>query len=364
MPIKIKSASGSVTLSSENVSGDQTLTVPSQASATLQTTADTITSSRLTGALPAISGASLTSLTSGNLSGALPAISGASLTNLPAGGVAGITSASSSGTAINIGSGNKVGIGSSAPTEILHVTGTTDPKIKLQNTTSGESTCTIVAGGNVTIQSDKGLDLQTGSTPASRIFILPAGNVGIGTGSPGQALDVAGEIRTSNGILFGTDTASANRMDDYEEGTWTPGFMLGSPTYTTTWGSRGGVYCKIGNMIHVLAEIYMGTMSFGDGSQIMRIGPLPYYTNPSIGTSFGLGHSSCIRIHNWYTDGSSYNNAGVSYGSMIGIYPKVITNSNYIEIHISIGNNHGGAAFKNAAFHAGSGMSLGLTYRT
>jgi hypothetical protein len=116
MPIKIKSASGSVTLSSENVSGDQTLTVPSQASATLQTTADTITSSRLTGALPAISGASLTSLTSGNLTGALPAISGASLTNLPAGGVDGITTASGSGTAINILSNNAVLIGASNPT--------------------------------------------------------------------------------------------------------------------------------------------------------------------------------------------------------------------------------------------------------
>jgi hypothetical protein len=108
MPIKIKSASGSVTLSSENVSGDQTLTVPSQASATLQTTADTITSSRLTGALPAISGASLTSLTSGNLTGALPAISGASLTNLPAGGVAGITSTANA-TAITIDSAEQVG---------------------------------------------------------------------------------------------------------------------------------------------------------------------------------------------------------------------------------------------------------------
>jgi hypothetical protein len=46
-----------------------------------------LTSGNLSGALPAISGASLTSLTSGNLSGALPAISGASLTNLPAGGI-------------------------------------------------------------------------------------------------------------------------------------------------------------------------------------------------------------------------------------------------------------------------------------
>ncbi|MCK5920964.1 MAG: hypothetical protein KAG66_08480 [Methylococcales bacterium] len=60
MPVKIKSTSGSVTLDAQNVSGDQTLTVPSQSGATLQTTADTITSSRLSGALPALDGSSLT----------------------------------------------------------------------------------------------------------------------------------------------------------------------------------------------------------------------------------------------------------------------------------------------------------------
>jgi hypothetical protein len=200
-------------------------------------------------------------------------------------------------------------------------------------------------------------------TLTERLRITSAGNVGIGTASPDQALDVAGEIRTSNGILFGTDTASANRMDDYEEGIWTPGFMLGSPTYTTTY-SRGGVYCKIGNMVHVLAEIYMGAISFGDGSQLMRIGPLPYATNPSIGTSFGLAHASCIRVHNWYTEGSTYNNAGIGYATMLGMYPKIITGTNYIEVHISVGNNHGGSAFKNAAFHNGSAMSLGITYRS
>jgi len=46
----------------------------------------TLDAADLTGALPAISGASLTSIPAGNLTGALPAISGASLTNLPGGG--------------------------------------------------------------------------------------------------------------------------------------------------------------------------------------------------------------------------------------------------------------------------------------
>ena len=42
--------------------------------------------SKLTGALPALSAASLTSIPAGNLTGALPAIDGSALTGLPAGG--------------------------------------------------------------------------------------------------------------------------------------------------------------------------------------------------------------------------------------------------------------------------------------
>lgn len=45
-----------------------------------------MSSSKLSGTLPAVSGANLTNLPAANLSGALPAISGANLTNLPASG--------------------------------------------------------------------------------------------------------------------------------------------------------------------------------------------------------------------------------------------------------------------------------------
>ena len=46
-----------------------------------------MSSSKLSGALPAVSAANLTNIPAANLTGALPAISGASLTNLPASGI-------------------------------------------------------------------------------------------------------------------------------------------------------------------------------------------------------------------------------------------------------------------------------------
>ena len=79
------SGTGVFTITPPATSTDRTLTLPDSAGTILDSTS-TLDATKLSGNLPAISGASLTSLTSGNLTGALPAISGASLTNLPAAG--------------------------------------------------------------------------------------------------------------------------------------------------------------------------------------------------------------------------------------------------------------------------------------
>jgi hypothetical protein len=55
-------------------------------------------------------------------------------------------------------------------------------------------------------------------------------------------------ILSSGGITFNGDTASANALDDYEEGTFTP--TLGG-TWTTDPTSLTGKYTKIGNVVHV-----------------------------------------------------------------------------------------------------------------
>jgi hypothetical protein len=99
---------------------------------------------------------------------------------------------------------------------------------------------------------------EQGGTPSVAMFgIDGAGNMGIGVGGsagatqPAAKLDVGGTIRTSSGILFGTDTATANQLDDYEEGTWTPALQ----NVTTNSSSMYGIYTKIGNICHIHAKI-------------------------------------------------------------------------------------------------------------
>jgi hypothetical protein len=54
----------------------------------------------------------------------------------------------------------------------------------------------------------------------------------------------------SDGLKFGTDSAAANALDDYEEGTWTPIVTAGitSPTYTS---NQYGYYTKVGNKVSI-----------------------------------------------------------------------------------------------------------------
>ena len=50
-----------------------------------------------------------------------------------------------------------------------------------------------------------------------------------------------------DGLKFGTDSAAANGLDDYEEGTYTPTFT----GFTGSGGTNAGYYTKIGNLCNV-----------------------------------------------------------------------------------------------------------------
>ena len=69
------------------------------------------------------------------------------------------------------------------------------------------------------------------------------------------------------GIYFNGDTAGANKLNDYEEGTFTPEFAGATTAGTYTYGSRTGHYTKIGDMVNVtivLSNINTSTAGTGD----------------------------------------------------------------------------------------------------
>jgi len=80
----------------------------------------------------------------------------------------------------------------------------------------------------------------------------------------------APKITASTGILFGTDTAAANTLDDYEEGTWTPVIDGGDKAYTAL---RSASYVKTGSLVYV--QCFLFDFTGGDGTAF-EISGMPF----------------------------------------------------------------------------------------
>ena len=138
------------------------------------------------------------------------------------------------------------------------------------------------------------------------------------------AVTVTGKLTASTGILFGSDTADANLLDDYEEGTFTP-VLEGSssnPTVNYRNSTTSGHYTKIGNVVHIQSQIDMNSYSGGSGE--WQMGGLPFTASATATASFNFNWNQNNRV-SWDTDARS-----------LGIYASA--NTNHIRAR-QLGNN-------------------------
>ena len=84
----------------------------------------------------------------------------------------------------------------------------------------------------------------------------------------------------SSGLTFNGDSAAANALDDYEEGSWTPNDASGGGVTITSNGT-GGTYTKIGRLVHVQYNITYGSTS---NTNSAAIGNLPFSQDVQYGT--------------------------------------------------------------------------------
>ena len=117
--------------------------------------------------------------------------------------------------------------------------------------------------------------------------VYPVTNAGA---TSNGALDLGGpsqrfkDLYLSGGVYLG-GTGSDNKLDDYEEGTWTPSFTdANSATYTGTYTTRTGTYTKIGRTVVATFELagQSPVTSYGLSSGIdLRVSGLPFTSTSS-----------------------------------------------------------------------------------
>jgi len=161
-----------------------------------------------------------------------------------------------------IDSSGRLGIGNTSPDQKLKIEDSSDVAIHILKT--GSQDTLIKNTGQTEICA------ATGGSSGQRI----AFKIGASTGS---LSDIA--KFTPDGLCFGSDTAAANALDDYEEGTWSP---------SGSWTTITAVYTKIGRMVHAGFSLRADTSS-GD----VTIGNLPFTSGSTHAHGGGIAWGLC-----------------------------------------------------------------------
>jgi len=123
---------------------------------------------------------------------------------------------------------------------------------------------------------------------------LPAGSVASGaSGYLNLGSSTAGfkDLYLDGGVYLGGEDASANLLDDYEEGTWTPTVSEGTITAEHAW------YIKVGKLVTVSAKLDAPTDNSDGGA---------FYVNGLPFTSKNTSHTSMGSMMGDYISGGPY----------------------------------------------------------
>ena len=146
------------------------------------------------------------------------------------------------------------------------------------------------AYSNLTILANS---LRLFGNSASGLTVGATGNVTVGAGN--LVMATSGKGIDFSAVTGGTGTATANVLNDYEEGTFTPTIVGTTIAGVGVYSSQNAKYTKVGNL--VTCYIYLAwTAHTGTGD--IRIGGLPFATASASGVYYAasIGFATNIAL--------------------------------------------------------------------
>lgn len=186
-----------------------------------------------------------------------------------------------------------------------------NPPITLNRTTNDGTIALFYKDGSIigSIGTEAGdLFIGTGDTNIKFIDGVDAINPSTATGiGRDNAIDLGRSgSRFKNLYLGGSvylgGTGSANALDTYEEGTWTPSLTSSGGSVSASYGTRLGKYTRVGNIVHCSFSMRVASHSGGSGEY--RVSGLPFTSNTAGNDHIGVstagleGHPISSAIQN------------------------------------------------------------------
>ena len=191
-----------------------------------------------------------------------------------------------------------------------------------------------------------GGDLTIYSSPASHIglrfaqgTIFPTDNTGTNSDANidfGYTTNRFKDLYLSGGVYLG-GTGAANYLDDYEEGTWSPGISGG----TISGGTKHGSYVKVGNLVTVC--LFFNNRTIAGATGVAQITNLPF----TVASGNDFRASGVLAFNNGTTATAHQCFAN--------------DNSTYVVLYKTTNTSASTASYANKS---GVFLSMTITYRT
>jgi hypothetical protein len=119
-------------------------------------------------------------------------------------------------------------------------------------------------------------------------------------------------ILGTGGLTFNGDTAAANALDSYEEGSFSPTYTASSSNPTVGYSNQIGRYVKIGQLVH--CSIRITTSSVSGGSGALFISGLPFVAESvsNMYSTFSIAYSAT-----WNSDVAPQTGFAIQGGTSI-----------------------------------------------